>query len=84
MNDEEEIDYDDHLAMDDRSDDGDQRIASAPRLVPWVEKYRPERVDDVSHQDEVVSALKKSIELGSVPHLMFHGPPGTGKVAVDF
>ena len=46
--------------------------------IPWVEKYRPENVDDVSHQDEVIRALKSSIEQGSLPHLLFHGSPGTG------
>jgi replication factor C subunit 2/4 len=49
------------------------------RQVPWVEKYRPDKVEDISHQDEVVRTLKTSIEQGSLPHLMFHGPPGTGK-----
>lgn len=52
---------------------------SVPRLAPWVEKHRPESVEDVAHQEEVIRALKRSIEIGSVPHLLFHGPPGTGK-----
>ena len=46
---------------------------------PWVEKWRPQNVEDVSHQEEVVKTLKTSIEKGSVSHLLFHGPPGTGK-----
>ena len=46
------------------------------KFTPWVEKYRPEKVDDISHQKEVVKTLKTSIEQGNLPHLLFHGPPG--------
>ena len=42
---------------------------------------RPSKVDEVSHQTEVVSALRQSVLTGQVPHLMFYGPPGTGKTS---
>ena len=59
--------------------DVEKEAAPLQKSRPWVEKWRPQKVEDVSHQQEVVRTLKTSIEKGSVPHLLFHGPPGTGK-----
>ncbi|MDK2781701.1 MAG: replication factor small subunit [Archaeoglobi archaeon] len=47
----------------------------------WVEKYRPKSLDEVVDQRHVVSHLKSYVKSGSLPHLLFSGPPGTGKTA---
>ncbi len=45
----------------------------------WTEKYRPTELDDVLGQEEVIRRLKVYIHEGSMPHLLFSGPPGVGK-----
>ena len=47
--------------------------------LPLCEKYRPKTLDDVISHSEVVKTLKKFIMDSTIPHLLFHGPPGTGK-----
>lgn len=49
--------------------------------VPWVDKYRPKKLDDIVQQDEIKNILKKSLICGNIPHLLLHGPPGTGKTS---
>lgn len=44
-----------------------------------VEKYRPTTLDDVAGHEGVITTIKKFVEEGKLPHLVFHGPPGTGK-----
>ncbi len=51
-------------------------------LELWVEKYRPRRLDEVCGQREVIAALKGFVSRGTIPHLLFAGPPGTGKTTV--
>ena len=49
--------------------------------LPWIEKYRPRRVQDVAHQQHVTKTLQASLDNGSLPHLLFYGAPGTGKTS---
>lgn len=49
--------------------------------LPWVEKYRPTKLDDVLSHQKIISMLKIYIQKESLPHLLFYGPPGTGKTS---
>lgn len=54
----------------------------AADITPWVERYRPQNLQEVSHQSEVVNTLQNGVTTGRLPHLLFYGPPGTGKTSV--
>ncbi|MEM4642101.1 MAG: replication factor C small subunit [Candidatus Caldarchaeum sp.] len=61
---------------------GEDGLSAADvKNLPWVEKYRPRRLDDVVNQEQVVEALKNIVVSKNVPHMLFAGPPGTGKTA---
>jgi len=46
---------------------------------PWTEKYRPVTLQEIVHHEKIISVLSSFIAEGSLPHLLLHGPPGTGK-----
>ncbi|RMZ84063.1 hypothetical protein DV737_g1278, partial [Chaetothyriales sp. CBS 132003] len=49
--------------------------------LPWVEKYRPSTLDDVSGHQDIISTINRFIEHNRLPHLLLYGPPGTGKTS---
>jgi len=46
---------------------------------PWVEKYRPQKLEDVVGQEHIIKRLEKYVDDKSIPNLMFTGPAGVGK-----
>lgn len=49
--------------------------------LPWVEKYRPQKLSEIIGQDNIINSLKKIFEGGSFPHLLFYGGSGSGKTS---
>ncbi|CDJ28686.1 activator 1 36 kDa, putative [Eimeria mitis] len=57
--------------------------------LPWVERYRPRTLSDILSHDDIIQTSKsfqtldiqRYVDKGQLPHLLFHGPPGTGKTS---
>ncbi|AHM60221.1 ATPase AAA [Flammeovirgaceae bacterium 311] len=57
----------------------------SPSQAPLAERMRPQRVDEVVGQGHLLSpdaSLRKLIEAGQVPSMIFWGPPGVGKTTL--
>ena len=50
--------------------------------LPWVEKYRPKNIEEIISHTQNIETIKKLLENESLPHLLFHGSPGTGKTSM--
>lgn len=54
---------------------------------PLASKYRPNNLDDFIGQQHLVGPngpIRKFLELGNVPSMIFWGPPGTGKTTLAY
>ena len=49
--------------------------------LPWVEKYRPNTLSDVSGHQDILATIQRFVEHNRLPHLLLYGPPGTGKTS---
>jgi len=49
--------------------------------LPWVEKYRPKKLNEVVGQGEITKRLESFVKNKSLPNLLFSGPAGIGKTS---
>jgi replication factor C subunit 2/4 len=52
--------------------------------IPWIEKYRPHKTEDIVQQDVIRQVCDNIKKYKNMPNMIFKGPPGTGKTSVAF
>ena len=56
-------------------------------LAPLAERMRPKSLDDYSGQDHLLkkgASLRRALDSGLIPSMIFWGPPGVGKTTLAF
>ena len=48
----------------------------------WVEKYRPNKLEDYVGNEHLKAKVEGYLESGDVPHLLLYGKAGTGKTTL--
>jgi replication factor C subunit 2/4 len=47
--------------------------------IPWIEKYRPVKIEDVIADDNILTEINNIIKTKNIPNMIFTGTPGIGK-----
>ena len=50
--------------------------------LPWVEKYRPTSLQEVTSHGSIIATLEALMDRGCFPNCILWGPPGNGKSSV--
>lgn len=73
------------ITFDNNPDEIKEKLAKnklEEKTLPWVEKYRPKFIDDIIGNSNIKNALQTYLKSKQLPHLLFHGPSGTGKTSI--
>ncbi len=71
------IDYNEHEFIE-----KDTKNKLEEKTLPWVEKYRPQYIDEIIGNINIKDALQTYLKNKQLPHLLLHGPSGTGKTSI--
>lgn len=52
------------------------------KQLVWVEKYRPNTIDECILPDHIKETFRGFVEKGNIPNLLLNGPPGLGKTSI--
>ena len=69
-----------NISEDDYSEE-ESTIVKNHDILPWIEKYRPTKLNDIVEHEDIIDSLKVFIQKKCLPHLLFYGPSGTGKTS---
>lgn len=53
-----------------------------PENKIWIEKFRPKTFNDFKGQKKIVERIKAMVKQKNLNHLLFAGPPGSGKTSL--
>jgi replication factor C subunit 3/5 len=56
-------------------------LIGGKELLPWVEKYRPSSLQQLVAHEDIIRTIERMMEKRQLPHMLLHGPPGTGKTS---
>ncbi|PSP56732.1 replication factor C small subunit [Halobacteriales archaeon QS_1_67_19] len=59
--------------------EAESEAAEAGRDEIWIEKYRPQTLDEVAGHEDITARLQRYVERNDLPNLLFSGPAGVGK-----
>ncbi|KRT80878.1 AAA protein [Oryctes borbonicus] len=56
-----------------------QKPAAKASNLPWIEKYRPQKFEEIVGNEDTIKKLSAFSKQGNLPNIIIAGPPGVGK-----